>query len=580
MSDNSGIVDNLVTQFASPLDCFRELAQNAMDAGSPVVEVWTEFIPGEDYIGTIALHVDDWGEGMDEQIIDTYLTQLFSSSKEDDLTKIGKFGIGFVSVFALNPRAVLIQTGRGGEYWEVLFHHDRTFNKTPLQMPVEGTQITIFVAGDIQRYGELARGIRERLTFWCAHSETEITFEDRTPISGASPELVAINTPFGIEGHCVTRVEHQGTEIVCAYQSRPSYGFYNAGLTLAFTRAGEDVLGERAARFRHIGFKIKSRYLEHTLSRDTIMRDENYEKAMRLLVDAANRNLFAQLLDELKALLAQSNWGLSQVQAYGDLLRFLAAEPYELLKSAAQIPLIRTLGGDALSLGQVYEFWSDNGRVLMDAEPGELSGALQNAGTPVVYGVHGAALAHPIGAVNALLERFVRLRYQDTLGARLKRFTRILGTSRSTQHFLVSPEDVYLPVSLDTEAPAHTRALIDQAAGILGQVNAGYRRLVSCQMVHYDENAQLFVVAPKLSSYMARPPRQVASSRARLEAAVNRDHPHFIYLLRVHQTHPRLAAYCLAKSLLLTEDRLLHLDLPIIAAAQALRPAPARRADS
>src|SRR5690554_8036960 len=79
---------------------------------------------------------------MDEHIIDTYLTQLFSSSKEDDLTKIGKFGIGFVSVFALNPRAVLVQTGRGGEYWEVLFHEDRTFNKTRLQMPVEDRKST------------------------------------------------------------------------------------------------------------------------------------------------------------------------------------------------------------------------------------------------------------------------------------------------------------------------------------------------------------------------------------------------------------------------------------------------------
>src|SRR5690554_3318390 len=193
---NTGLIENLVTQFSSPLDCFRELAQNAMDAGSQVVEVWTEFIPGADFIGTIALHVDDFGEGMDEHIIDTYLTQLFSSAKEGDLTKVGKFGIGFVSVFALEPRAVLVQTGRGGEYWEVLFHEDRTFTKTRLDVPVEGTQITIFLVGDIQRYRELVQGTRERLKFWCAHSETEITFEDRSQNTDAFAEPERINEPF------------------------------------------------------------------------------------------------------------------------------------------------------------------------------------------------------------------------------------------------------------------------------------------------------------------------------------------------------------------------------------------------
>ena len=35
------------------------------------------------------------GEGMNEEIIDHQLTRLFASGKAGDLTKIGKFGIGF-----------------------------------------------------------------------------------------------------------------------------------------------------------------------------------------------------------------------------------------------------------------------------------------------------------------------------------------------------------------------------------------------------------------------------------------------------------------------------------------------------
>ena len=44
----------------------------------------------------LGIHVDDFGEGMDEAIIDAQLTRMFSSTKENDLTKIGKFGIGFL----------------------------------------------------------------------------------------------------------------------------------------------------------------------------------------------------------------------------------------------------------------------------------------------------------------------------------------------------------------------------------------------------------------------------------------------------------------------------------------------------
>jgi HSP90 family molecular chaperone len=110
-------VENLVTQFSSALDFDRELVQNSIDAGSSTVDVWLHFIPSEGAEGVTEIHVDDYGEGMNEPIIDRQLTQLFSSTKENDLTKIGKFGIGFVSVFALEPEGVLVHTGVDGELW-------------------------------------------------------------------------------------------------------------------------------------------------------------------------------------------------------------------------------------------------------------------------------------------------------------------------------------------------------------------------------------------------------------------------------------------------------------------------------
>jgi hypothetical protein len=67
------------------------------------------------------------------------------------------------------------------------------------------------------------------------------------------------------------------------------------------------------------------------------------------------------------------------------------------------------------------------------------------------------------------------------------------------------------------------------------------------------------------------PPGGLAPDRAsRPEAAVDVGHPHFRAMLQLWRTRPRMAAYCLAKALLLTEDRLLSRDIDLIRAAQRL----------
>ena len=112
---------------------------------------------------------------MDEHPIDNQLTRMFST-KEDDLTKIGKFGIGFTSIFAIQLDAVLLRTGKHGENWELVFHADRSFDKVRLDVPVSGTRITLFkrmAPGDVERF---VRECRWVLNHWCEHSDTPITF--------------------------------------------------------------------------------------------------------------------------------------------------------------------------------------------------------------------------------------------------------------------------------------------------------------------------------------------------------------------------------------------------------------------
>lgn len=599
----AGIVENLVTQFSNALDCFRELVQNALDAGSPMVEVWCEFVRGEGHQGVIELHVDDFGEGMDERVIDEQLTQLFASAKEDDLTKIGKFGIGFVSVFALKPKAVLVHTGRGGEYWEVLFHEDRSFSKTRIDAPVEGTQITLYLEGDYHRYRELVDGALANLKHWCNHSEKDITFEDRSPPGGQWSAPVLVNEPFLVEGDCVTSVEHQGTQIVVAYHHEPSYGFYNRGLTLARTTIGENVLDRRTSRYRHVTFKMKSRYLEHTLSRETVLRDESYEKAMRLLDQAVDEVLLGKLLGEVEALVARERWTYQEVRRYVHLMSFLVQEPAASLEAAGERKLLRRLDGRAMTLAEAMRSWEEQGWLLVAEAPSALTEALLGGQTPIIYGRPPITQwREDLGVVAWLFVRYATLelgkQVRHQLGALLKA-TGVIDRTRDhgslVRATITTPEAAYLPVRLDGAPEDDCAALVAGAHKLLRAAGLEYRKLTTCRLATPDEDPPLFVVARQLAPLMARPPEQTSEGlletlarsmpgnmpgaerllefkerrrlSKRMEAAVNRDHPHLRALLRLHAVAPGMAAYCLAKDLLLVEDRQLDLDVALIQAA-------------
>src|SRR5690606_6959127 len=123
----SDALDKLIHQFSDPLSFYREVIQNALDAGSQEVEIRLSFEAGDDERGVATIFVDDWGEGMTREIIEKRLTRLFSSSKDGDRTKIGKFGIGFVSIFATDPELICIDTSREGEHWRILFKADKRF---------------------------------------------------------------------------------------------------------------------------------------------------------------------------------------------------------------------------------------------------------------------------------------------------------------------------------------------------------------------------------------------------------------------------------------------------------------------
>ncbi len=324
-------LDNLVDQFARPLDFLRELVQNAIDAGSPRSAIWFRFRPAREagLAGVLEIHVDDQGEGMDESVIDNELTRMFSSSKEDDLTKIGKFGIGFTSIFAIRPDGVLLRTGRHGENWELLFHPDRSFDKVRIDEPVDGTRITLFkamAAADVPRF--VAR-CRWTVRYWLEHSDTPVLFgepdlswspdADAPAPSAADPDdpfaafagapskgghepgclaLEPLNGPMELDAELVEEVRRGDIIGLVGYAETPLHAFYNGGLTLVRSSGGES-LGSYGPLLGHLAFKIKSPHLEHTLTRDNVLQDEAWIEAMQAISDVVPR-----LREQLRARIA------------------------------------------------------------------------------------------------------------------------------------------------------------------------------------------------------------------------------------------------------------------------------------
>ena len=501
---------------------------------------------------------------MNEAIIDGQLTKLFSSTKEDDLTKIGKFGIGFVSVFALRPRGVLIQTGRGGEYWEILFHEDRSFSKTAIDVPVEGTQITIFIEDDRHRYNELVQDSRKTLKHWCAHSETEITFEDRSDLDSDGPEM--INQPLHLDGHCLTTVSQPGTDIVLAYHSEPLYGFYNKGLTLLQTRDGTQALDALAERMKYIGVKIKSRYLEHTLSRETILKDKNYEKAIALIEEAVDGPLFDSLVGRIEELACEEKLSNSDFEEYLTLLGVLSYEPVSQLKQVQKRKLIRVFGSDAKSLEQLCDQFEKQGRLFVSGEESSLTVRLLQSGISVICGANEVTSSmrlhdHAFSPkqIGVLLVRCVELSQVGFVKGMLKQFLGTLGWGSSeassnvsiaetVKRYVCDPNEVFFDVEIDEQPPDSAARLIEEAGKVLRMSGSPCEELWCGEIRDNRPNAPLFLTTDAFSSSVMMARSSLTAHLGRV-AVVNVRHPYFQQLMQFSEVDVRLASYTLARNL-------------------------------
>jgi len=383
----------LVNQFSDPLSFLRELVQNAIDAGSEEVEITTSYEPKDD-AGVAIIEVCDWGGGMTREIIETKLTRLFSSQKDGDRTKIGKFGIGFVSVFAIGPEVVCVDTARDGEAWRVLFDKARTFKLLRLDEPIEGTRIRVYKTVTKDEAWALRRGVRKTVRYWCKHAQCDIRV-DGEPIA----------VPFAFEEPCSVEYDDGYSRIAVSHtlDHRTFMGLYNGGLTLV----------ERSQTpYSDVAVRAWSPHLEHTLTRDAVIEDAGYERVMKTIQDAIEGPLavrvFETLDTELRATLPTTLRDYHLRCARWHVARGLRKSTLATVRTKT---VGMTASGQPLSLDRILGGVRDD-LLLVTRERGPLSDAVEAEGICVAHGAletgEGQLLAQIGRQVGFLVDALVR----------------------------------------------------------------------------------------------------------------------------------------------------------------------------
>ena len=352
-SSGDGVVDEMVRQFADRHAFVRELVQNAIDAGATRIEIGISR-RGD---GTITTTVDDDGAGMTRATIEGPLLTLFSSSKEDDPTKIGKYGVGFVSIFATEPDQVDVFTWRSEGAWRVRLFGDHTFElETEAIQPGHGTVVSLVHRIGADAAEEYVARVTAALERWCRHAHVPIAIS----LDGSRR---VINQPLFVEGLVVHEAK-AGPETIVVGAGVAFAGFYNRGLTLFETT----VEPELEAPFG-IGFKIDSPTLGHTISRDNVKRDA----AFRGLLQQVQLLVKGPLRDAMYVRFGEAASAHDAATCHSILAVLEEADPKRLV-----VPLLRGV----IPIAKALEASS----VVVAKGPSPIALALERRSLPVVIG--------------------------------------------------------------------------------------------------------------------------------------------------------------------------------------------------
>lgn len=391
-----GLVAEMVRQFADVHAFVRELVQNGIDAGATAIDVTVD----RSSDGIASVRVADDGCGMTLDIVENALLVLFRSTKDEDPTKIGKYGVGFMSVFAIEPSEVTVDSWRDGYAHRVRLFPDHSY-EIEQAAPRDGcgTAVTLTKSVPAEGFEAFWGKVAASLHRWCRHAEVPIHLTIVDGSSAAPPRRARVDTPLEVRAIVSVRKKYEDMEIVVGPLAGSAtlpktgtreddassfVGFYNRGLTLFETT---EALSSGLA---HARVKILGRGLRHTLSRDDVRRDHVFHLAIARAVVLCQHDLKAKVIRELTAEADAVAKGAG-AERFLALLELAPLLPVAARATEIQMPLAHEVAGMATMspwvVNRMYSEWCGFARsaVLTTAARTELTAALAARGVPVVW---------------------------------------------------------------------------------------------------------------------------------------------------------------------------------------------------
>ncbi len=125
---------------SDPWVFLRELAQNSRDSGALEIKI----DPGGHGSDNEVIIFSDNGQGMTYKDAEKYLFRLYSSSKFNERSSVGMYGVGFWTVMKYEPDEILIESySVEEEKWAVVLGGDLKNRKTECHLSKFGTRITL-----------------------------------------------------------------------------------------------------------------------------------------------------------------------------------------------------------------------------------------------------------------------------------------------------------------------------------------------------------------------------------------------------------------------------------------------------
>lgn len=330
-------VGQMVRQFADPMAFLRELVQNGLDAGATVLHVSLDWQrgDGEGARATLEVTVRDDGAGMTQDVIERSLLVLFRSTKDRDPSKIGKFGVGFFSVFAPDPFEVRVDTGvdAAREGLRLRLRPDFTY-ELETSAPRRGTAVTLAIARSDDEARAFADATVEALSRWCPHVAVPLHVEVR---GLGDDRTVRIDRPLSVEGDARITQRFGAATFCLAASPHGRAAFYNRGILLHET--AEPLLAG-------VHLVVDSPELHHTLSRDDVRRDAAFAQLVARARALASGPLAEALLATLRALAQRCAEARRQgsvdlhARDFAALLAVAARDPFAIEAATLPWPLV------------------------------------------------------------------------------------------------------------------------------------------------------------------------------------------------------------------------------------------------